>query len=265
MSKRLMNTDAADGGLWHQDELRRRLARWRSDPIGATLACALFGSSAVSGASGAGAEPMEDTAAKPDFKVWIQLPGQERSRVLVSAKLISAEMTASAGRPNHHAARVKFEEAHEHGLLPISNLELKGALLEHFIDGEALARREPPVIEAALAHYREQWPLVARSALRGLKEPFAEFLVISVATGKASEGAMTLVETRCCRIESAIEALLAEPPSLSSPREGQVGTIGSRLMHIQRGQALSLGAQRDIQIKINAQALFNAMPPLSLD
>lgn len=265
MSKRLINTDAADGGLWHQDELCRRLSKWRSDPLGATLACALFGAPVLARAKSAGADRMEDAAAKPDLIAWALLSDGSRVESRVSAKLISGEMTASTSRASHHAARVKFEEAHEHGLLPELDFTLKGALLEHFIDGEALARREPETIESALAHYKKSWPLIARCAVRGLAEPFAHSLVISVAQGKASEGGLALIETRCWPIETAIAFLLGEPPALSSPRDGQVGVIGSRLMHLQRGQALSLGAQRDIQIKINAQALFNAMPPLSLD
>lgn len=264
MSKRLINTDAADGGLWHQDELCRRLSRWRSDPVGATLACALFGAQALSRAKAAGAERMEDTAAKPDLIAWALLSDGTRLESRVSAKLISGEMTASVSRASHHAARVRFEEAHDHGLLPALDFALKGALLEHFIDGEALSRREPEVIQNALDHFQKNWPTIARCAVRGLAEPFAHALVISVANGKASEGGLSLTETRCWPIERAIEFLLNEPPGLSSPREGQVGVIGSRLMHLQRGQALSLGAQRDIQIKINAQALFNAMPPLRL-
>lgn len=264
MGKRLINTDAADGGFWHQDELCRRLSRWRSDPIGATLACALFGGPAMSRAKSAGAERMEDTAAKPDLIAWALLGDGSRLESRVSAKLISGAMTASTSRASHHAARVRFEEAPEHGLLPALDFTLKGALLEHFIDGEALSRREPELIQNALAHFQANWPTIARCAVRGLAEPFAHALVISVAHGKASQGGLDLTETRCWPIEKAIEFLIQEPPSLSSPREGQVGVIGSRLMHLQRGQALSLGAQRDIQIKINAQALFDAMPPLKL-
>lgn len=264
--KRLMNTDAADGGLWHQDELRRRLAKWRSDPIGAPLAISLFGLDTLKKASSAGAERMEDITAKPDLRAWVKPIGtHSRLEALISAKLISAEMTTSLSRANHHAARVKFEEAHLHGLLPENDYQIKGSLLEHFIDGEALSRQSPEAIESALAHFKTQWPLIARSALQGLRAPFAQFLVVSTAEGKASTGALSLIETRCCTIEDAIALLISEPPALSSPREGQVGTIGNRLMHLQRGQALSLGIQRDIQIKINAQALFNAMDPLQIE
>lgn len=262
--KSLMNTDAADGGLWHQDELCRRLSKWRSDPIGAPLAISLFGLDALKKASFAGAHRMEDLTAKPDLRAWIRSNSGLESGALISAKLISAKMTSSISRANHHAARVKFEDAHLHGLLPADDFQVRGSLLEHFIDGEALSRQSEDAITQALHHFKTQWPLIARCALQGFQAPYAEFLVISIAEGKASEQGLTLIETRCCSIDKAIEFLVTEPPSLSSPRDGQVGTIGSSLMHLQRGQALSLGVQRDIQIKINAQALFNAMPSLEL-
>lgn len=256
-----INQDAADGGYWHQRALASALRHWRSDRLGARLALALFGPD-LFGASSCGAEPMEDPAAKPDILAWmVGSDGVKRLRH-ISAKLARIGSTDDPARPMHHAARVKFDEAGAHGLLPDDDLEVRSALLSHFIDGEPLARQDPDLARRAMAHLRSQWDLVARSAIEGLPHPRATHLVISLAEVQP-DGSLRLAHTRSMPSSDAIAALARDAPSMSAPREGQVGTLGSRMMHIQRGQALSLGAQRDIQIKINAGALFLLAPPLS--
>jgi hypothetical protein len=254
------NQDAADGGYWHQRLLIESIRRWRQSPLGARLVLSLFGSDALS-ALGAGAEPMQDPSAKPDLMVWLTLANENRLERFVSAKLARVGSTDSADRPMHHAARVKFEDADRHGMLPADDLEIRSALLSHFIDGEALAFQDPELSMRAMAFLRSGWPLVARSAIEGIDQPKADFVAISKALPQ-SDGTLQLVETRLISSIEAIRALLADPPKMSSPKEGQVGTLGSRLLHIQRGQAQSLGHQRDIQIKINAGALFALAPPL---
>lgn len=255
-----INQDAADGGYWHQRELAHALSRWRSDRLGARLALALFGPDLLRAAS-CGAEPMEDPAAKPDLVAWMVDANGLRRFCHISAKLARIGSTDDPARPMHHAARVKFDEAGPHGLLPDDDLEVRSAMLSHFIDGEPLARQDPRLAERAMARLRLSWSLVARSAIEGLKSPQATHLVISLASVEP-DGSLRLAHTRALPSADAIEALTRDAPSMSCPREGQVGTLGSRMMHIQRGQALSLGAQRDIQIKINAGALFLHAPPL---
>lgn len=254
------NQDAADGGYWHQRLLIESIRRWRQSPLGARLVLGLFGTQALS-ASGAGAEPMQDPSAKPDLMAWLSLPDGTRLERFISAKLARVGSTDSDERPMHHAARVKFEDADRHGMLPPDDLEIRSALLSHFIDGEPLAFRDPELSMRAMAFLRSGWPMVARSAIEGIDQPKADIVAISKAE-TLGDGTLQLVETRLISSMEAISALLAEMPKMSSPREGQVGTLGSRLIHIQRGQAQSLGHQRDIQIKINAGALFSVAQPL---
>lgn len=255
-----INQDAADGGYWHQRELIAALSRWRSDPLGARLLCALFGDAILSARS-AGAEPMADPSAKPDLRAWMIGRDGQSIQAHISAKLARIGSTDSPARPMHHAARVTFENASAHGLMPEHDLEARSALLSHFVDGEPLAHQGTPSATAALDHLRASWVQVARSAIEGMREPKARWLVISLAEPQA-DGTLRIAQTRLMSSESAIALLISEEISPSSPRDGQVGTIGNRMMHIQRGQALSLGAQRDIQIKINAAALFYAAPVL---
>lgn len=255
-----VNQDAADGGYWHQRVLIEALLSWRSSELGARLALALFGSEAL-GARALGAEPMDDPSCKPDLLAWLQPQHGGRVQAYVSAKLSRLDSTSDSSRPMHHAGRARFEEAHLHGLLPEHNLEARAALLEHFVDGEPLARQDESARDVAMTCLRASWPLVAHSAICGLKDPRATHLVISVARAR-DDGSLELAETRCMLAHSAVSALGALAPELTDPREGQVGTLGNRLMHIQRGQALSLGAQRDIQTKINAGALFKTCSPL---
>lgn len=252
---------AADGGLWHQEEILRRLALWRADPIGLGVAIALFGTDALS-ARRVSPLRMDDPAAKPDFGARIEMPDGSCRSALISAKLIRGSMTRSDARPAHHASRVKFEEAHLHGLLPESSLLARSALLEHFIDGEPLSAQPIDRREAALDHLAAHWGLIARSALEGLRDPKPSFLLISVAESSAADASLSLSETRVLPIEEAIRLASSGAPSLSAPRDGQIGTIGTRWMTLQRGQALSSGPQRDIQTKINAAALFGQAPPL---
>ena len=255
-----INQDAADGGYWHQRMLISALTHWRRNPLGARLALGLFGMEALS-AQAIGAEGMSDPSAKPDLTAWMVLNGQRVERN-ISAKLARIGSTDSDARPMHHAARVKFDDAGAHGLLPDDDFELRGALLAHFIDGESLSRQDPVVAQRALAWLRVKWPMVARSAIEGMEFPKADTLVISLAKAQ-EDGSLSLVETRLLSAEWAISELISLQPNMSEPREGQVGTIGSKMMHIQRGQALSVGYQRDIQIKINAGALFSAANPLA--
>lgn len=257
-----VNQDAADGGYWHQRALIEALASWRSSELGARLAMALFGPDAL-GARAIGAEPMDDPSCKPDLLAWIQPLHGARVQAQVSAKLARLDSTSESARPMHHAGRARFEEAHLHGLLPEHDLEARAALLGHFVDGEPLARQDESARAVAMACLSASWAQVARSAICGLKDPRATHLVISLARTRP-DGSLELAETRCMPAESAVFALAASPPELTDPREGQVGTLGNRLMHIQRGQALSLGPQRDIQTKINAGALFKmcqSLPP----
>ena len=251
-----INQDAADGGYWHQRALIIALTRWRGDPFGARLAMALFGPDLLA-AKSCGAEPMADPSAKPDLRAWMIDKNGATRHAMVSAKLARLGSTDSSARPMHHAARVKFDDAADHGLLPHDDLEIRSALLGHFIDGESLSRQDPEIAARAMAHLSASWPLVARCALEGLGYPRATHVVVSFAEA-LEDGSLSLLQTRALPMQDAIAVLLTEPPSMSEPREGQVGTLGSRLMHIQRGQALSLGPQRDIQIKINAGALFEA-------
>jgi hypothetical protein len=253
--------DAADGGFWHERALVEALRRWRRDPLGARLAMALFGPEALRAQSG-GADLMEDAAAKPDLRAWMEWGPGTRREALVSAKLARAGSTDGPERPMHHAARVRFEDAALHGLLPPNDaFEARGALLAHFIDGEPLSAQDPALAAAAMAHLASSWETVARSAIEGLGDPKATHLVISVAH-VAPDGSLSLSSTHAMEAAGAIALLSSLAPSMSSPREGQIGTLGSRLMHIQRGQALSMGAQRDIQIKINVGALRAACAEL---
>lgn len=255
-----INQNAADGGYWHQHKLIEALNNWRSNPLGARLGLALFGSDLLRARS-AGARPMDDPSAKPDLLAWMVDERGTRQEALVSAKLAREGSTASPARPMHHAARVKFEDAEAHGLLPADDLESRSALLSHFLDGESLSRREPEVRERAMVHLRSSWARAAACAVQGHAEPHAGWVVVSIAS-ESPDGTLALALTRALRAADAVAALSAEPPEASEPREEQVGTIGSRMMHIQRGQALSLGAQRDIQVKINAGALFELAPEL---
>lgn len=255
-----INQDAADGGYWHQRALIEALSSWRSSELGARLALALFGAAAL-GARAIGAEPMDDPSCKPDLVAWLQPAEGARVSARVSAKLARLDSTSDSSRPMHHAGRARFEEAHLHGILPENDLEARAALLGHFVDGEPLARQEPASRDRAMLFLRAGWPLVAASAIRGIHDPRATHLVISTARA-LPDGSLQLAETRATPVEAAIAALLADPPELTDPREGQVGTLGSRMMHIQRGQALSLGEQRDVQIKVNAGALFALCPEL---
>jgi len=344
------NQQAVDGGLWHQEEICKRLARWRSDPIGWGIARSIFGAQSLKEARVIEPRRMLDAIAKPDLAArWISLDGEARSEH-ISAKLIASQPGASLSRPVHHAGRVRFEVAQEHGILPDDPL-VAGWILEHFIDGEPLSARAPEEAERALEHFRAQWARVARAAIGGQDAPRAGWLLISMAqwpgtpdlflgdaqyvpikvrqalaqaeaeaqeraleaahqnarhsarenaqkdaasgpgvetetneldeeansdaedAGEAFLGAKNesdsqepivprLVETRILSMERAVEILASEPPTLSRPRESQVGSIGSRLMLVQRGQARSLGPQRDIQVKICAGALFEAAGPL---
>ncbi len=250
---------AADGGLWHQEEILERLRRWRADSLGFALALALFGEDA---ARALRLEPLRlsDPSAKPDLGARLLLPGGLSRQALVSAKLIAGEMTSSAERPSHRASRAKFEQAHLHGILPESDLLARAALLEHFIDGEPLSSQDPARRERALAHLRSCWRRIAASALEGLCDPKPDFLLISRAERIGSS--WRLLETRLLPLSLAIDLAAEGSPAASSPREGQIGTLGTRMLHLQRGQALSLGEQRDIQTKINAAALFALAPPL---
>jgi hypothetical protein len=260
-----INQDAADGGYWHQRALIEALRHWRADPLGARLALSIFGP-ALWAARSCGAEPMEDPSAKPDLMAWMVGSDGARIERHISAKLARIGATDSPARPMHHAARVTFEEASEHGLLPESDLEIRSSLLSHFIDGEPLARQDPERAERAMAFLRDHWGLVALSAIEGLGDPRATHVAISLAQA-LPDGSLRLAQTRTMPSSAAIALLSREAPTMSDPREGQVGTLGSRWMHIQRGQALSLGPQRDIQIKINAGALFlaaSALPELDL-
>lgn len=250
------NQDAADGGYWHEAALAGALSRWRRDPLGARLALSIFGPDALRASAG-GAASMADPAAKPDLRAWMRWPDGLEREAHISAKLARMGSTDSPERPMHHAARVKFDDASLHGLLPQDAFDVRGAILSHFIDGESLSRQEPEIAAKALAHFQDQWATVARSAIQGMSAPFASHLVISMA--KIQDGGSLVIQsTRSMSVADAIAALCAHPPALSAPRDGQVGTIGSKMMHIQRGQALSLGAQRDIQIKINVGALYLA-------
>lgn len=251
-----INQDAADGGYWHEEALAGALSRWRRDPLGARLALSIFGQDVLRASSG-GASSMADPAAKPDLRAWMRWPDGSEREAHISAKLARIGSTDSPDRPMHHAARIKFEDADQHGLLPVEAFDVRGAILSHFIDGESLSRQDPAIADKALAHFKAHWSVVARSAIQGMSAPFASHLVISLAKIQ-EDGALTLQSSRSMSAEDAIAALCAAPPSLSAPRDGQVGTIGSKMMHIQRGQALSLGSQRDIQIKINVGALYLA-------
>lgn len=255
-----INQDAADGGYWHEEALAESLSRWRRDPRGARLALSIFGPDALKASSG-GASSMADPAAKPDLRAWMRWPDGSEREAYISAKLARIGSTDSPDRPMHHAARIKFEDADQHGLLPVEAFDVRGAILSHFIDGESLSRQDPAISQRALAHFCDHWRLVARSAIQGLAAPCASHLVISLAEIQG-DGTLALQSTRSMSSEDAIAALCAMPPSLSAPRDGQVGTIGSKMMHIQRGQALSLGVQRDIQIKINVGALYLAAKEL---
>lgn len=250
---------AADGGLWHQEEILSRLARWRADPLGLALAIALFGPDAPKARSLAPLR-LSDLSAKPDFGArLLPLSGAPRD-ALVSAKLIAGAMTSSDARASHHASRAKFSEAHLHGILPESDLLARAALLEHFIDGEPLARQSPERLEAGLSHLRAHWGAIARAALEGLSNPKPSFLLISRAEREGDS--WRLLETRLLPMGRAVELASEGIPSASEPREGQVGTLGTRMLHLQRGQSLASGPQRDIQTKVNAAALFEAAGPL---
>ena len=255
-----INQDAADGGYWHQRQLIEALNNWRSNPLGARLAMALFGENALR-AKACGAEPMEDPSAKPDLRAWMRKPDGEIVEAWVSAKLARIGSTDSEERPMHHAARIKFEEADEHGLLPGNDLEIRSALLSHFIDGESIARIDPELRARCMAWLSSGWATAARSAIEGLGSPRATHLVVSLAKN-SSGGQLELAGTRCIKAGQAAILAAGEAPKASEPREGQVGTIGGKWMHIQRGQALSSGPQRDIQIKINAAAFYASSPEL---
>jgi hypothetical protein len=302
------NQQAVDGGMWHQEEICRRLARWRVDPVGWGLARSLFGAEMLSDARVIEPRRVLDSIAKPDLAArWISLHGEAQT-AFVSAKLIASQPGASLSRPVHHAGRVRFEVAQSHGLLPEDPI-VAGWILEHFIDGEPLSARPAHEAERALEHFREAWPRVALAALAGQDEPRAQWLLVSMAQwpgtpelflgdaayvpvaerrqqeeadrAAAEERAARgdpepddeeepidpdarprLVETRLISVQRAAELIASEPPTLSRPRETQVGSIGSRLMLVQRGQARSLGPQRDVQVKICAAALFEAAGPL---
>lgn len=252
-----MNTEAAEGGLWHQEEIIRRINLWRTLPSGTRLVLGFWSLEELRNTRTIEARLMENLVAKPDFKIIRTSKQGQVEEILVSAKLISAQMTASTSRPNHHAARVRFEEAHEHGLLPDNDIDLKGLILSHFIDGESLSRREAEEQEKVRVFYQSQWGKIIECALAGLRTPKAEFLLISTAHSRHSEQGLEVIETKVGAIKPVVEWLAQTPVKLSNPREGQVGTIGNEFVHLQRGQALSLGAQKDIQIKMNAQAIFD--------
>jgi hypothetical protein len=112
-----------------------------------------------------------------------------------------------------------------------------------------------------LAFLAAHWRRVASSAIEGVGAPRPDVVAISLADAQ-DDGTLVLKSTRLLSAGQAIDVLCQLPPVLSDPRDGQVGTIGSKYMHIQRGQALSLGPQRDIQIKINAGALHSAASEL---
>lgn len=255
-----INQDAADGGYWHQRALIDALARWRTSMLGARLALGLFGPMALH-AKSMGANPMADPAAKPDLMAWMIDSDGQRREIFVSAKLARIGSTDSDARPMHHAGRVKFEDAPHHGLLPENDIELRGALLSHFVDGEPLSRQEANISSRALDFLAENWRTIARSAIAGQAAPHADFVAVSLAEAQ-EDGTLALRSTRIMTAQDAIDVLCQTAPTHSDPRDGQVGTIGSKFMHIQRGQALSLGEQRDIQIKINAGALHAAAADL---
>lgn len=251
--------DSAQGGLLHELAWVDRLRSFRRDPWGARAALAFFGSESCSSGSPLLADRWADRSAKPDLCARL---GDQRA--LISVKLIrEGSSTDSDSGPMHHAARWRFESAHLEGALPDpadpSGAPARAALLSHFIDGEPLGAQPAEARAAALDFLIASWDRICHSAVAGSGSDPADWLLI--ARESASDPA-ELLDARALRVDQAVAFLRSEPPSIKPPKDGQIGTLGSRLLHLQRGQALSLGAQRDIQIKINAKALFDRAEPL---
>lgn len=251
------NSLAAKDGLAAQSWLVRELILWRRSFTGAGVIRSLFPDAELPFVRRVISEEYVGTSRKPDL--WVQLLFADDSvskREEVSAKLISYGMSDDGTRPSHHASRVPFRDAARHGIFPSDDAEVEAALLEHFVEGESLGRRNDVVSERTLAFFQTSKAFIARAAVAGVAPPFASSIAIIREDGDGAR------EVRVLSCERAIELLSSPPFVFSSPSDGRVGTIGNNLIHLQRGQALSVGEQRDIQIKINAKALFDAAPRL---
>ena len=249
------NSLTAKGGFEHQREFIRLMERWRIDPIAARIAITLFGHTSCCHSSHLMAGPYPDATAKPDVLVKLIPLGSGSPQIArVSLKMISTEQLS--GGPTHHAGRVPFRDARDAKLFPTNDPLLEAALLEHFVDGESISTKSPDLLARLSAYFSGPNLIdIALLALRGPEEKgLDDFIVITKSTSTPN-----FVKINDVRILPTVEAatLCAQTPFTASiPNEGRVGTIGNSYLHLQRGQALSAGEQRDIQLKINALALF---------
>ena len=251
------NSQTAKAGFAHQKAFMRLADRWRSDPLAAALCREFFGPGACARALRIRAVPCPDASAKPDVLVLADMPEGQTLRCAASLKMISSQKIADM--PTHHAGRVPFRQAREHFLFPSGDPELESALLEHFVDGESISRKSPALLARLEAFYSgENLLRLAQCALAGLGDDKADFIALTLCDAPDPQS-VTILDARACPCAKAAAFAASKPFRASEPAGDRVGTIGNGFLHLQRGQALSAGPQNDIQIKLNAKALFDAL------
>lgn len=268
------NQNAADGGYWHQQWAQQTFRQWRIDPIGYGWAHFLTRSN-LSSLEGIQARPHLLPQSKSDLRIELHWDDGRIDRYGVSAKMMREGVTDNPdARSMHHASRVKFQDAPQWHIMTPDNLDINAAILSHFVDGHPLSLQESEIKNQTLAWIQSQWQTIAQFALSGgpLEPEPADLLLISKAQ-ILDQNSLSLHEwqifsdphhdcqwfisdSRLIFISEALRCIAQEPITVSLPKDGQLGTIGNSFMHLQRGQALSAGEQKDIQIKINAAALW---------
>lgn len=244
------NSKAAKGGLENQRTLCLAIESFRTDKAGLACVLSVFGAKAP-GISKITARESDDTTEKTDVVVCATFFDGSEAQELLSVKLVGSQMGA-ADRPAHHAARIRISECLDRGLFP-SDPFLLSCCHEHFLDGEPMGARDPATLAALTLHWNLASKTIAREAVSGNKKRTPTR--VAVCLGSDDGG---ILDCSTMSAEGAIALLSSEPLCISDPSvPGRVGLVGSRLLSVQRGQSLSYPEQRDVQIKINAMAVFN--------